>query len=120
MNTLFYDGSCPVCIKNKRILERYNTHNTLQFIDIHDTESIRKFPEIDPRQATGKIHLVDHNGQLKVGMEALRAAYAVVDRGYWLTWTNWPLIRPMADQFYLLIAKNRQRISRWLHLNSHT
>lgn len=120
MNTLFYDGNCPVCIKNKRILQKYDTHQTLQFVDIHDTEAIQRFPEIDTNRAAGKIHLIDHKGQLKVGMDALRAAYALVDRGYWLNWTNWPIIRPIADQLYVLVARNRQRISHWLQLKKDT
>ena len=114
--TLFYDGACPICLKNRRILMHYDTNNSIRFIDIHDTVALKNYPQLSTEQAVGKMNVLLSSGVWLNGLDAVHAAYQAVGLSSWVAWTRWPILKPFANRLYTFIADNRMKISRWLQL----
>lgn len=119
--TLLYDGLCPVCAREMALLRRLDERSSrrngsngsrLGFVDIAD-------PRFDPaaygltmQQAIGAMHGVVADGRMVSGVEVFRRAYQAVGLGWLLAWTNWPILRWVADVAYRVFARLRPRLSR--------
>ncbi|WP_241902410.1 DCC1-like thiol-disulfide oxidoreductase family protein [Vibrio breoganii] len=44
--TLFYDGTCPLCVKEMTSLKKHDTSNQLLLVDIH-AQHFTDYPYID-------------------------------------------------------------------------
>lgn len=114
MVTLFYDGHCPLCMKEISVLQRYNTAQQLTLVDIHSDEFETLYPQINKEAADRLLHAILNNGQLVTGLDANVAVWQAVGKHKWLRVLRWPFIRWFADRGYLLFAKHRHKISYWL------
>ena len=114
--TLFYDGACPICLKNRRILMHYDKFNTIHFVDINDVESLKNYPQLSTEQAIGKMNVLLSSGVWLSGIDAVHAAYQFVGLSSWVAWTRWPILKPFANRLYTFVADNRMKISQWLQL----
>ncbi|HBO87250.1 MAG TPA: DUF393 domain-containing protein [Verrucomicrobia bacterium] len=94
----------------------YDTHKTIQFIDIHDTEALKDYPQLSIEKASGKMNVLLPSGAWLDGIDAVHAAYQSVGLSSWVAWTRWPILKPFAKRLYTFIADNRMKISRWLQL----
>ncbi len=111
--TLLIDGKCPLCKREAAFLTRRDKgRGRLRMVDITT-------PEFDPRaygrteaQLMGQIHGVAPDGSMLTGMEVFRRAYKAIGLGWLIAPTAWPLLKPIADRFYLWFAKNRPRLQR--------
>lgn len=114
--TLFYDGSCPLCVAEMRALSAFDSKGCLNLVDLGEADVEQRYPEIDRVAAMRILHaeLDRGDGNLPerlMGLDATRWAWKLVNRKPWIAVLRWPLIRPIADQFYLLFARHRYRIS---------
>jgi predicted DCC family thiol-disulfide oxidoreductase YuxK len=110
--TLLYDASCAVCSLEMDHLRSRNHEGRLQFIDI-------TAPGFDPAPFGAKlaamdaeIHALRADGQMVIGVQALRLAYEAVGLGWVLRPTAWPPLKALSDVGYRLFARHRRRISR--------
>lgn len=109
--TILIDGSCALCRRESAFLRRLDRgRGRLRIVDIAS-------PDFDPTQlgttmaaVMGQIHGVAPDGTLVRGMEVFRRAYAAVGRRWLLSWTAWPIARPIVDRLYLWFARHRVRI----------
>lgn len=104
---LLYDGECPLCAREVRVLARLNRAGRLALEDI-------AAPDFDPArygrthaQLMGQMHGVLPDGRLITGMEVFRCAYAAVGLGALAAPTGWPLLRPLFDRGYAWFARHR-------------
>lgn len=110
--TILIDGACPLCRREANLLRRMDAgRGRLALIDIAD-------PAFDPAQfgrthddVMGTIHGVDRDGTVLTGVEVFRRAYAAVGWGWVLSWSAWPVLRPIADAAYRFFAKYRLRLT---------
>ena len=109
--TLLYDGACPVCNLEMDNLKARNTAEQLKFIDI-------SAPYFDPKpygatlaEMNGLIHAQRPDGSLVIGVEVFRLAYSAVGLGYAAAPTGWPLLKPVFDAAYAVLARNRYGVS---------
>lgn len=114
MVKLLYDGQCPMCSREARWLKRQDGKDGLQLVDITG-------PDFDPGEfglsrdeVMRVIHAVLPDGRVLRRMDAIRAAYAAVGRGWLLAPTTWPGLRWLTDLAYTLFARNRMTVSRML------
>ncbi|WP_067221461.1 thiol-disulfide oxidoreductase DCC family protein [Marinomonas gallaica] len=114
MITLFYDGYCPLCVKEITLLKRYDTAQRLNLVDIHSDTFNNLYPQIDEHAADRLLHAILDNGQLVTGLDANVAVWQAIGKHKWLKVLRWPVIRWFADQGYLLFAKHRHKLSYWL------
>jgi predicted DCC family thiol-disulfide oxidoreductase YuxK len=108
---LLYDGQCSICRRAIENLKRRDRANRIAPEDISD-------PAFDPRrygltaeQVRTAMHVVLPDGRVLRAMDAVRAAYAAVGRGWLLAPTAWPGIRWLADAFYRYFARHRGAFS---------
>lgn len=107
--TILFDGGCPLCLREVRLLQRRDRQRQrLAFVDIDD-------PGYDPaahggvgyREAMGRINAIDAEGRLLRDLEVFRRAYELVGLGWLYAPTRWPLVGPLADAAYRFWASHR-------------
>ena len=116
---LLYDGECPLCVREVRLLDWLNRRNRKGRLALEDIAlpgfdaSVygRSFEEL-----MGHIHAVLPDGRLVTGMEAFRRSYKAVGLGFLFAPTGWPLLRPLFDRAYEWFARNRLRLTGRAHV----
>lgn len=111
--TIFYDGFCPLCVKEMEKLKQFDKNDAIQLIDIH-TSAFEPYTSIDPEQASTILHAFDEQHKLLLGLDAVHQAWTLVGKGWLYAPLRWPVIKPIADRAYLHFAKNRYRWSKIL------
>ena len=76
---ILYDSKCPICIKNKLLVEKHDKENILLFVDIHNNSDdlekcMEQFPEINFSELNSKIYVINENEPIG-GMDAIRMIY---------------------------------------------
>lgn len=109
---ILYDGACPLCRREAAAMLRLDRgRGRLAMVDIAT-------PEFNPAaygktldELNARIHGVTPEGELLVGMEVFRRAYARVGLGWLWAPTGWPVLRPICDACYRWFARNRYRLT---------
>jgi len=83
--TVFYDGACPVCIKEMHQYQRFAKSGEVTWFDITGQEEWLLARHIDPEAALLELHVLTANGKLVKGVDA-----------FILLWQRAPLLRPIA------------------------
>ena len=109
--TVFYDGSCPLCMREMQSLRRYDREQRLSLVDLRDRERLRHWPQIDRDAAMAILHAVRDDGSLVTGLDVTAEAWSLVGRHRWLKILRLPGIRVLADVAYRGFARHRYRLS---------
>jgi len=113
---VLYDGACPACSAEMRLLRSWDRADALRLEDI----SVPSFRAEDwgfPMAALStELHVRGADGAWLKGMAAIRYLYRFLGRGSMLAFTGWPLLAPVFDAMYRCFARNRLGISRFLGL----
>ncbi|WP_082086985.1 thiol-disulfide oxidoreductase DCC family protein [Teredinibacter purpureus] len=116
--TLFYDGCCPLCVAEMRALSTRDTQQALVLEDIQQEDFVLRYPHINLKRATERLHAESGNGDVLLGLDATRAAWAAVaPRSFttlFVTFLRWPLVRCFSDAAYGIFARHRYGFSRLL------
>lgn len=111
---IFYDNECPICIREMALVREQNRSGSLETVPVQGNEALLAAYGIDRTAAMTLLHVVDHSGRVIAGMPALRIMYRECDgRPLTRIW-NWPLLRSLSDWGYLLFARYRYYLPRWL------
>jgi predicted DCC family thiol-disulfide oxidoreductase YuxK len=105
---LLIDGECPLCKREGDMLMRLDKGRgnlVLEDIASPGFDAGRYGLAFDDVMA--RIHGVLPDGRVISGMEVFRRAYRAVGWGWLLAPTAWPVVRPLADRFYVWFARNR-------------
>ena len=105
---VFYDGDCPLCLKEIRFLQWADKRNNrIRFTDI-------AAPEFDPTEVgrsmaelMDRIHGRLPNGALIEGVEVFRQLYSAIGLGWLVALTRLPGVSHLLDALYQVFAKNR-------------
>lgn len=102
---LFYDGNCPLCRKEMRILGKLK-RNSLQLQDLHADNLVVSVP-LPPREALMKrLHLL-RGKEWIIGLEANVAAWQHTSIGWLWRVLLLPGIKPIAGKIYEVWADRR-------------
>lgn len=117
---ILYDSKCPICIKNKLLVEKHDKEKIFQFIDIHNSSSdlekcIQEFPEINFNELNSKIYLIKNNEAIG-GMDAIRMIYRKIGFYKLVNFSNLPIMNKIFNLIYKYVSKNRFIISRLLKI----
>lgn len=111
MIEMFYDGDCPLCMRETRMLGRLDRKKRILFTNIaapgFDVSSLGK--TLDELMAEMHGRLAD--GTWVTGVEVFRRLYSVVGFGPAVWFTRLPMITQLLDFGYRLFAKNRLRLT---------
>jgi predicted DCC family thiol-disulfide oxidoreductase YuxK len=110
--TLLYDGECPLCAREIRMLRRLDRgRGSIGFTDIARPEFDARALGLEQGAVMARIHGVRADGSLVEGVEVFRRAYAAVGLGWLVAPTRWPVLRPLVDSAYDGFARNRLRLT---------
>ena len=105
-NLLFYDGNCPLCSREIRLLERYkDDHLSLQ--NIHCVETSALAQPYSKADLLAVLHLKTEHGAWLTGLDATVTAWQHTRVGFLLKPLRWPVIAFIADWFYYRWATAR-------------
>ena len=110
--TLLYDAACPVCSLEMDHLRERDRAGRLQFVDIAAPGFDAQLWHTTLSALNAELHAVQADGQLLIGLPALRAAYAAVGLGWVMAPTGFGPLAPLADAAYRSFARHRLPISR--------
>jgi len=112
--TIFYDSRCPLCSLEMEKLKRYDTKNLIQLEDLHQIKFAERFPEINFDKAMKILH-GKYQGKTLLALEVTHRAWSIVGKGFLVAPLKLPIIKQIAHQGYLLLAKYRHPISQCLY-----
>ncbi|RUR70730.1 DUF393 domain-containing protein [Variovorax sp. 375MFSha3.1] len=110
--TIYFDASCAICSAEMGALKARDAAGRLQLVDC---SPIGFTGGPAPREALmAAIHVSSADGKVHVGVPAIRICRAAVGLSSGGLLLDLPLVAPLADRAYALLARNRYRIPRWL------
>ena len=115
--TVYYDGSCPRCRRDRRQFEAMAGDHAQDVIwfDITDQDLTLQKLGIDPRKALTELHVQLEDGRIVSELDAYIVLMARVPRLKWLAWLiGSPGIRPLLAWAYRVSVERRlKREGRW-------
>lgn len=109
---LLYDGHCRFCTAGARRLVRWARPGAVELASFQDPGVLERFPDLTRDQCMGAMHLVECDGRVLRGAEAV--VRVLLTRGWLLAWTRLyyvPGLRWLADRTYQWVARNRYRLA---------
>ena len=108
---LFYDGDCPLCLREINLLRRLDRKSRILFTDIASPS----FAAGDYGKTFDDFSKVIHARTEKdgwiTGVEVFRRLYGAVGFGFLVRLTRLPLVSGFLDLAYKWFAKNRLRLT---------
>ncbi len=109
--TIFYDSHCPLCMLEMQQLKTTDHQARIQLVDLHADNLNKTYPHINKADAMKCLHGQLDSGEMLYGLDVTYHAWTLVGKHRWLAILRWPLIKPVADLFYRLFARHRDRIA---------
>lgn len=112
MITVYYDGACPKCVKDRNNYEKLSGRagKNVNWFDITGQEERLREIGIDPQKALMELHVKNENRQILSEIDAYILLMSKVPLLRPLAWLiSLPLIRPMLSKIY------HRRVNRRLH-----
>jgi len=104
IDTLFYDGQCPLCRKEIKLLQRLS-NDGLAFMDIHQLHSTASLPS--SMAMLRILHLRKACGTWITGVDATVQAWSHTRWGWLFRPLRWPLLAPFVNRLYARWAERR-------------
>jgi predicted DCC family thiol-disulfide oxidoreductase YuxK len=108
---VFYDGECPLCLREIRMLHRKDRRQRIRFVDIaaqdFDAVSVGLSWEILMARIHGRLP----DGSLVEGVEVFRRLYAAVGFTRLVALTRLPGVAQFLELVYRAFAKHRLRLT---------
>ncbi|CAA2103544.1 thiol-disulfide oxidoreductase DCC family protein [Variovorax paradoxus] len=110
--TVYFDASCAICSAEMGSMKARDAAGRLQLVDCSPQDFVDGPASRDALMAA--IHVTDAQGLVFVGVPAIRICRTAVGLPSGSLLLDLPLVAPLADRAYALLARNRYRIPRWL------
>ena len=104
MDTLYYDGQCPLCLREVRWLAS-RQGGGLELVDVHALD----IDDADRRKLLEVLHLRTTDGEWLTGIDASQRAWSHVLPGWLLRPLGWRWLRVFLNPLYSLWARRRYR-----------
>ncbi len=108
---VFYDGECPLCVREIAMLRRLDRRDRVRFTDIAAAGFDPVAHGTTAEALMAEIHARLPDGTWITGVEVFRRLYTAVGLGPAVALTRLPGVRGALDVGYRLFAKNRLRLT---------
>jgi predicted DCC family thiol-disulfide oxidoreductase YuxK len=108
---VFFDGGCPLCLREVMFLKRRDRHGRIKFTDIDASDFSPESCGKTYDELMARMHGRLPDGSWITGVEVFRRLYAAVGFGPLVMLTRLPVISHIMDLGYRLFAKNRLRLT---------
>ncbi|CAE6507786.1 MAG TPA: DUF393 domain-containing protein [Nitrosomonas nitrosa] len=108
--TVFYDGACPSCVKDRQKYEKLagKDGEEVCWFDITGQEDKLREMGIDPRKAVSELHVQDEQQRIVSELDAYIVLMSRVPLLKPLAWLiGLPVIRPLLSSLYHWMVKRR-------------
>ncbi len=112
---VFYDGDCPLCLREINLLRRMDRKKRIHFTDIAAAGFDPQPLGVDMPTLMAEIHGRLPDGEMIVGVEVFRRLYAAVGFEWAVKPTRLPLVRQTLDFAYRFFARHRLRLTGRCH-----
>jgi predicted DCC family thiol-disulfide oxidoreductase YuxK len=109
--TIVYDGTCRICTRLARVLEKWDRRKELEIVPSQRPGVAARFPWI-PRHAYAEaLQMVGPGGVTWSGAEAVEQLLSVLPKGKLIGWVfRIPFVSALADRIYRWVARNRYKL----------
>lgn len=111
---VFYDGACPICVRDRRRYERLSGRAgaSIVWLDITGQDQLLWEFRVDPESALFELHVKDSGGSIHTSIDAYIVLLEKVRFLKPLAWLiGLPLIRPVLSKLYRRQVERRLRKS---------
>ena len=109
---VIYDGDCRFCTGQVENLARWDSRGRLAFLNLHDPEVAKRFPDLTHDRLMEEMVVVDPKGNRYGGADAFRYLTTRLPRLYLLApLMHIPFTQPLWRWGYRQVAKRRYRIA---------
>ena len=108
---VLFDGACPICRREMQMIRRRDQAGRIEFVDIAATDFDPTTFGLTQARVMDRIHALLPDGSTIEGVEVFRRIYRIIGKGWLMSWTGWPILRPIADAAYRLFARHRLRLT---------
>ena len=109
---MIFDGDCNFC---RRWISRWQqvTSDRVEYISFQDPSVAERFPQIPREQYQQSVQLVEPDGSVYNGAEAVFRTLAFAPRKRWTLWLyqRVPGVGPVTEWFYRFVARHRTAFS---------
>lgn len=111
-DVVIYDGECRFCTKQVRRLHRWDGHNRLAFISLHDSRVTDRYPDLSHDELMDQMYVIDRQGRRYGGATAFRYLTRRLPKLWILApLTHLPFSLPLWRWCYRQVAKRRYKIA---------
>lgn len=110
--TVYYDGACPICVKDRQNYERLagKRGDDVEWFDITGKDAELCEIGIDPQKALTELHVKDENQNIRSELDAYILLMSKVPLLKPLAWViGLPLVRPLLSHVYRRQVHERLR-----------
>lgn len=111
--TLYFDGTCPLCAREIKILQRQSVESRLLFVDISSDAFDARTLGFTLEQMQSSLHARFADGRWLTGLDATLWSWRAAGLGFWATPLTWRAIRPLLAVGYRLFCRLRPHLA-WL------
>lgn len=108
---VFFDGDCPLCIREVNLLRRLDRHGRVQFTDIAAPDFVAAVTPEEHADFMARIRGRLPDGTMIEGVEVFRRLYAAVGFGALVAVTRAPGVSQLLGLGYRAFARNRLRLT---------
>jgi predicted DCC family thiol-disulfide oxidoreductase YuxK len=108
---MFFDGECPLCLREVNWLRRLDKHGRIRFVDITATDFDAASLGLTQDELMAKMHGRLADGTIVTGVEVFRYLYTAVGYGWLVAPTRLPIVKQGLDVAYKVFARNRLRFT---------
>jgi predicted DCC family thiol-disulfide oxidoreductase YuxK len=108
---VFYDGLCRICRRGRQVIERLGPRAPVRFIDVNDPAQMAPYREMASVNVRGQMYVVDPEGRIGGGYDALVALAPILPAFGWLSGVlGAKSVRAIGRRAYRWLADNRYRL----------
>lgn len=108
---VFFDGACPLCMREIRMLQGRDRRRRIRFVDIAASGFDPASLGVTWQTLMDRIHGRLPDGTWVEGVEVFRRLYAAVGFGALVALTRLPGVAQLLDIAYEVFARNRLRLT---------
>ena len=108
----FYDGLCPLCMREVKVLQKKDVQQKILFEDINQPNFITKYSFINKDKVGKILHGLNRDDEIITGLDVTYLAWSLVGHKWLVAPLRWPVARSIFRRLYFVFAKHRHFIAR--------
>ncbi|MFT0634756.1 thiol-disulfide oxidoreductase DCC family protein [Pseudomonas sihuiensis] len=113
--TLYFDGDCPLCAREIRLLSRHASPQRLLLVDISAADFDPLPLGLSLTAMQNRLHARWADGTWLLGLDASLWSWEAAGLGAWVAPLRWRPLRPLLEWGYRLFCRLRPHLARLPH-----